>query len=135
MISHQYLRQDLVISQQSLKLLPWIQNLITSVCRRVVYTILEVFLTLRTYKLRLNAVGGTSNQQVKRQSSCSDEIQTNNTTNTYNNGNKGNVEATVGKTNLLVSSNALSNSSVLNKSFYCPSRTNKVCKKENLLNG
>lgn len=63
---------------------------------------------------------------MKRQSSCSDDVQPNMPNVTYNLGYKGNVEATVGKTNLLVSSNALSNSSVLNKSFYCPSRTNKV---------
>lgn len=71
-------------------------------------------------------IGGSSNQQVKRQSSCSDDIQSNNSNHTFGVHNKGNLEATVGKTNLLVSSNTLSNSAVLNKSFYCSSRTNKV---------
>ncbi|KAL0267404.1 UNVERIFIED_CONTAM: hypothetical protein PYX00_009683 [Menopon gallinae] len=70
-------------------------------------------------------VGGTSNQQVRRQSSCSEENHANNSNTSLNVTNKANVEATVGKTNLLSSSNTLS-SSVLNKTFYCTSRTNKL---------
>lgn len=70
-------------------------------------------------------VGGSSNQQVRRQSSCSDEVHSNNSNANMNVTNKGSVEAAVGKTNLLMSSNT-SSASAINKSFYCPSRTNKV---------